>query len=192
MSVEAVDASHGEWSEVKVAQSCPALCDPMDYTVHGMLQARILEWVAFPFSRRSSQPRDRTQVSRTAGGFFTSWATRGAQEYWRGWPIPSPGDLPDPGIELGSPALQADSLPSEQQGSPRILEWAAYPFSRGSSRPRNWTGVSYIAGGFFTSWATRETQINVRTVKLFTRLLQLSNSRTFFIGTQKEKKPWTH
>ena len=58
--------------KVKVAQSCPALCDPMYYTVHGILQARILEWVAFPFSRGSSQPRDQTQVSRTAGGFFTS------------------------------------------------------------------------------------------------------------------------
>ena len=51
---------------------------PMDYTVHGIhgiLQARILEWVAFPFSRGSSQPRDGTQVSCIAGGFFTIWAT---------------------------------------------------------------------------------------------------------------------
>ena len=55
------------------------LCDPMDYTVHGILQARILEWVAFPFSRGSSQPRDQTQVSRIAGEFFISWATREAQ-----------------------------------------------------------------------------------------------------------------
>ena len=54
---------HTEWSEVTVAQSCPTLCDPMDYTVHGILQARILEWVAFPFSRGSSQPRNRTQIS---------------------------------------------------------------------------------------------------------------------------------
>ena len=61
--------------KVKVPQSCPTLCDPMDYTVHGILQAGILEWGAVPFSRGSSQPRDRTQVSRTAGGFFTSWAT---------------------------------------------------------------------------------------------------------------------
>ena len=44
----------------KVAQSCLTLCDPLDYTVHGILQARILEWVAFPFSRGSSQPSDRT------------------------------------------------------------------------------------------------------------------------------------
>ena len=48
------------------------------------LQARILEWVAFPFSRRSSQPRDWIQVTCIAGRFFTSWATRGAQEYWGG------------------------------------------------------------------------------------------------------------
>ena len=59
-------------SEVKVAQSCPTLCDTMDHTVHGILQIRILEWVAFPFSKGSSQPRDRTQVSRIAGGFFTA------------------------------------------------------------------------------------------------------------------------
>ena len=44
--------------KVKVTQSCLTLCDPMGYTVHGIVQARILEWVAFPFSRRSSQPRD--------------------------------------------------------------------------------------------------------------------------------------
>ena len=59
-------------AKVKAAQSCPTLCDPKDYTFPGILQARILEWVAFPFSRGSSQPRDRTQVSRSAGGFFTS------------------------------------------------------------------------------------------------------------------------
>ena len=62
------------WSEVKVAQSCPALCDPMDYALRGILQARILERVAFLFSRVSFQPRDQTQVSRIAGIFFTSWA----------------------------------------------------------------------------------------------------------------------
>ena len=62
--------------KVKVAQSCPTLCDPMGYIVPEILQARILEWVAFPFSRGSSQSRDRIQVSHIAGGFFTSWATR--------------------------------------------------------------------------------------------------------------------
>ena len=58
--------------KVKVAQSCRILCDPMDYTVHGILQARILEWVAFSCSRGSSQLRDGSQVSRIAGGFFIS------------------------------------------------------------------------------------------------------------------------
>ena len=61
---------------VKVTRSCPTLCDPVGYTVHGILQARTLEWGAFPFSRGSSQPRDWTHVSRIAGRFFTSWATR--------------------------------------------------------------------------------------------------------------------
>ena len=62
--------------EVKFAQLCPTLCDPMNYTVHGILQARILKWVAFA----------------------------------------SPGDLPNPGIEPRSPALQVGSLPAESQG----------------------------------------------------------------------------
>ena len=58
--------------KVKVAQSWPTLCDPKDYIVHGILQTRILEWVAFPFSRGCSQSRDPTQVSHIKGGFFTS------------------------------------------------------------------------------------------------------------------------
>ena len=55
-----------------VPRLCRILCDPMDYTVHGILQARILEWVAFPFSRGSSHPGERTQVSCLVGRFFTS------------------------------------------------------------------------------------------------------------------------
>ena len=102
------------------------------FAVHGILQARILEWVAFPFSRGSSQPRDWNQVSHIAGGFFISWATREAQEYWNGYPIPSPVDLPDPGIEPGSPALQVDFLPTELWGKPILLEkrrkWRTWRF----------------------------------------------------------------
>ena len=64
--------------KVKVAQLSPTLPNPMDYTVHGILQARILKWVTFPFSRGSSQSRDQTQVFRIAGEFFTSWTTREA------------------------------------------------------------------------------------------------------------------
>ena len=67
----------------KSLQSCPTLCDVMDCSppgssVHGILQARILEWLAMPFSRGSFQPRDRTWVSCIAGRFFTIWATRQA------------------------------------------------------------------------------------------------------------------
>ena len=77
--------------KVQVTQSWPTFCDPMAYIVHGILQARILEWVAFPFS----------------------------------------GNLPNPGIEPRSPALQADSLPAEPQGKPKnigvgslsLLQW---------------------------------------------------------------------
>ena len=104
--------------KVKVAQLCLTLFNPMDYSVHGILQSRILEWMAVPFSRGSSQPRDRIQVSRVAGRFFTSWATREAQEYWSEQPILSPGDLPDPGIELWSPTLQVDSLSGELAAKP--------------------------------------------------------------------------
>ena len=52
---------------VKVAKSCPSLCNPMDHMVRGILEARILGWIAIPSSRGSSQPRDRTQVSHIAG-----------------------------------------------------------------------------------------------------------------------------
>ena len=71
---------------LSLLQSCPTLCDPMDCnlpgsSVHGILQARILEWVAISFSRGSSQPRDRTCISCIAGRFFTIWATREAPEW---------------------------------------------------------------------------------------------------------------
>ena len=86
-------------SLVPVAQSCPTLCNPMDCSPPGsyvceIFQARILEWVAISFSRgegtQGSRPRDRTQGL----------------------------NLPDPGIEPRSPALQADSLPTELRGKP--------------------------------------------------------------------------
>ena len=76
---------HSPWSKlsvtpmkvkVKATQSYPTLCYPMGYTTHGIVQARILEQVAIPFSMGPSQPRDQTQDSSIAGGFFTSWATR--------------------------------------------------------------------------------------------------------------------
>ena len=71
-------------SESRSVTVTSTLCDPIDYIVYGILQARILECVAFPFCRGSSQPRDWIQVSCIADGFFTSWATREVQEYWSG------------------------------------------------------------------------------------------------------------
>ena len=73
-------ASTGFYVCVLITQYCLTLCDPMncsppESSVHGILQARILEWVAIPFSRGSSRPRDLTQVCCTAGRFFTIWAT---------------------------------------------------------------------------------------------------------------------
>ena len=78
-----ISTLHLQLSKVKVevSQLCPILCDPVDYTVPGILQARILGWVAVPFSRGSSQSRDWTQVSHIAGKFFTSWATREAHDW---------------------------------------------------------------------------------------------------------------
>ena len=80
---------HVETSQVLVAQLCPTLCNPMDCSppgssVHGILQARILEWVAIPFFRGSSQPRDRTRVSRTVDRFLTVRAT------WEAPKVPYP------------------------------------------------------------------------------------------------------
>ena len=74
-------------------------------------------------------------------------------EYWSGSPCPPPGGLPNPGIEPGSPALQADSVPPEKS---KNSGGVAYPFSRGTSRPRNLRSVFCIAGGVFTSWVTQE------------------------------------
>ena len=96
------------WSEVKSVVS-----DSMTpYKMHGILQTRILEWVAFPFSRESPQGSN-------------------------------------PGLLHWRRILYQLS----HKGSPRIPEWVAYPFSSWSSQPRNWTGVSWIAEGFFTNWS---------------------------------------
>ena len=76
-----------KWSEV--AQSCSTLCDPMDCSlsdssVHGIFQARVLEWIAISFSRGSSRPRNQTRVSHIAGRRFTIWATREAKMQYLG------------------------------------------------------------------------------------------------------------
>ena len=106
---------------MKVAQSCLTLYAPMDCTVHGILQARILEWVAFPFSGGSSQPRDQTQIK-----------------------------------PKGIPRCRQILYQLSHKGSPRILEWVAYPQ----------TGVSCIAGEFFTNLTIREASFSYLEIKV--------------------------
>ena len=83
------------------------------------------------------------------------------QEHWSGLPCPLPGHLPNPGIEPRSPALQADSLPAEPPGKPRNSRMGHLSLCQGSFWPGNRTGISCIAGRFFTSWATREAWIRI-------------------------------
>ena len=115
-------------------------------------------WRAFTW------PRGKWKSLSCVRPFATPWSIQPMEfsrsEYWSGQPFPSPGDLPNPEIDPRSPTLQAVSLPAELQGKPKNREWVAYPFSSGASRLRNRTGVSWIAGRFFTSWAVSEAQID--------------------------------
>ena len=107
--------------KVKVSQSCPNLCDPMDYIAHRILQVR--EWVgSLSFLQ----------------GFFPVW------------------------VKPRSPAFQVDSLPAEPQGKPKNTEMGILSILQWSSQPRNWTGVSCIAGGFFTNWAISKAYITYK------------------------------
>ena len=95
----------------------PTLCNPLDCAFHEILQATILKWVAIPFSRGSFQPKDRTQVSHTAGVFLPSEPLgKPKNTEWVVYPFSSISL--NPGIKLGSPSLQADSLPAELPGKP--------------------------------------------------------------------------
>ena len=131
-----------KWSEV--AQSCPALCDPIDCglsgsSIHGIFQARILEWVAISFSRRSSQPRE-------------EWGSIGihTHTYMHAKSLLSRPTLCDP-MDCSPPG---SSVHGNLQA--RILEWVAMPSSRGSSQPRIKTTFLMspaLAGRFLTTSA---------------------------------------
>ena len=173
-----------------VAQSCQLFVIPWRVAHHvplfmDILQTRIVEWIAMPSLRGSSQPRDQTQVSRIASRFFIFntkkilyWGESHSVVSDSLWPqgLYSPWNSPGQNIGVGSHSLLQGIFPTQgsnpglshcrlilyqlnRKGSPRILEWVAYPFSRGSSWPRNWTGISYITGRFFTNWAIREALI---------------------------------
>ena len=140
---------------VLVTQSCLTRGYPMDCSlpsssVHVIFQARILEWVAIPFSRGSSQPRNQTQVSSIPGGFFSIWATAAAKS------LQSCRTLCDPidGSPSGSP------VPGILQA--RTLEWVAISFSRESSQPSDQTHVSCIGKRILHQWATRAALMKMR------------------------------
>ena len=130
---------------VTVTQSCLTLCDPVDCSppgssVHGVFQARVLEWVAIAFSRGSSRSRDQTQVSRIAGRCFTVGATRAVQS-----------EVAQLRPTLCNPmeySLPGSSVHGIFQAI--VLEWGAIAFSRGSSRSRDWTQLSRIVDRHFT------------------------------------------
>ena len=136
-----------------VAQLCPTLCDPMDCSppgssVHGILEARILEWVAISFSRGSSWPRDWTLVSCIAGGFFTVWITRDTltewlkspekakvklPSHWKPWSdpaeccfcftvLPQPCYEASPGSGEGELTLHLDGVNSAGRGKGEIVD----------------------------------------------------------------------
>ena len=121
---------------MKVAQSCPTLCDPMDCTVHGLFLGQ-----------------------NTGVGSLSLLQ----------------GIFPTQGSNPGLPHCRQILYQLTHKGSPKILEWVAYLFSSGSSRPRNQTGVSCIAGGFFTSWATRKSLVNNRDTYFFAFYKKVKN-----------------
>ena len=134
----------------KSLQSCPTVCNPMDCSlpgssIHGILQARILEWSAFLFSRGSSQPRSpalqvNSLLSEPSG---KSKSTGVGSLFLLQWIFPTQ--------ESNRCHLHCRQILYQlsYKGSPRIMKWVAYPFASGSSRPRNQTRVSCIAGTFF-------------------------------------------
>ena len=181
---------NSQLKSVKVAQSCPTLCDPKDYTVHEILQVRILEWVAFPFSRglnfpnSGMEPRAPTlqadslpvepqrnpkntgvgSLSLFQGIFLTqelNWGLIHCRLIL--YQLSYQGSP----TELLTQAAQScltlcDPMDHTVRGilQARILERVVFPFSRESSQPRSGTMVSCTAGGFFTNWAIREAQLS--------------------------------
>ena len=140
---------------------------------------RLNAWTVLPKKVKcESESHSIMSNSLRPRGLYSPWNSPGQNAGVGSLSFPSLGDLPNPGIEPRSPALQADSLPTElsgkpifyhtdgkirqlsHKGNPRILKWVAYPFSSRSSQPRNQTRVSCIAGGFFTNWAIREAHIS--------------------------------
>ena len=159
-------------------------CNPPGSSVHGIPQARILEWGAISFTGDLPDPGIKPESLASlelTDGFFTTWEAFLSTWKWRllsrVQPFATPWTMlsmefsrPDTGV--GSLSFFQGIFPAQasnlglphcgwildqlsHKGSPRILEWVAYPFSRRFSLPRNRTLVSWIAEWFFTNWAIR-------------------------------------
>ena len=133
---------------------------------------RVKDWGAFCLE---IVPVLRKLVRELFGGFFFGESHSVTSDSSGPHGLCSPWNFPGQSTGVGSLSLLQGIFPTQRsnpglphcgwilyqlshKGSPRILEWVAYSFSRGSSQPRNWTGVSCIAGRFFTNWAMREAQ----------------------------------
>ena len=127
--------------KVKVAQSCPTLCDPMGYTVLGILQARILEWVAIPYFRDLPNPGMEPRSLALQVDSLPVEPQGKPKNIGMGSLYLLQGIFPTQGLNPGPLHCRQILYQLSHQGSPRILEWVAYPFSRGSSQPRNPTRV---------------------------------------------------
>ena len=133
------------------------------FSVHGIFQARVLEWVTLFSSRESSQPRGWTLISCIGRQILYHWAT------WEALYIYIYRERESRESEVTQSCLTlCDPVDCSLPGSSihgilkaRILKWVAISFSRGSSRSRNRTPISHIAGRRFTLWATREAYIYI-------------------------------
>ena len=177
-----MSAAHKQMSQVKVlaAQLCPTLCDPVYCNppgsfIHGILQARILEWVAIPFLRGSSWPRDWTWVSWIAGGFFTFRATAAAKSLQSCLTLCNPIDgsppgSPIPGILQGKNTgvgchflLQCMKVKSESevaQSCPTLCDPMDCSPPGSSVHGISQARVLERGAIAFSIWATREPQMS--------------------------------
>ena len=158
--------------KVLVSKSCLALCNPMDCnppvsSIHGILQARILEWIAIPFCRGPSRHRDRTWVLP----HYRQLLYHLSREVTQLCPtLCDPMDCSLPGSSVHG-IFQA-----------MVLEWIAISFSRWSSRPTDWTQVSRIVDRSFTTWATREPHLEAQFAS--------ANPKFPFLPSPTHPPPW--
>ena len=167
-------------------------CIPLGSSVHGIFQARILEWIAIPFPGNLADPETEPEspalqadsLQLQVKSYYRSLDLDESEKWkWKllicvwlfvtPWAIYSPWNSPGQNTGVGSLSLLqgifptqgsnwVDSLPAELQGNPKNTGVGSYPFSSGSSWPGNWTRDSWIAGGFFTNWAIRGRYLSIQ------------------------------